>query len=153
MLRYFCSAFMCCALGTVKRATITCNLFCNLLQNELKDDVVHFTTHVQTCLATNQVVAGCVKLSKKVEFYFLQQLLLRSKWRNFRVWRDSRVVLSNQKSVSTQLCSRTRCIAFQFVLRQWLETSCTFLPLLRGPRTIFYQDEARLRQHAILVRN
>ena len=50
-------------------------------------------------------VEGCVKLSQKVEFYFLQQLLLRSKWRIFRVWRDLRVVLSNQKSVSTQLAA------------------------------------------------
>ena len=30
--------------------------FATLLQNELNRDVVRFTTHVQTCLATNQVV-------------------------------------------------------------------------------------------------
>ena len=37
------------------------------LQNELKSDVARFTTHVQTCLATNQVVAGCENLLQKVE--------------------------------------------------------------------------------------
>ena len=30
--------------------------FATLLQNELNRDVARFTTHVQTCLATNQVV-------------------------------------------------------------------------------------------------
>ena len=38
-----------------------------LLQNELKSDVARFTTHVQTCLATNQDVAGCENLLQKVE--------------------------------------------------------------------------------------
>jgi len=33
----------------------------------LKNDVARFTTHVYTCLATNQVVAGCGKLLQKVE--------------------------------------------------------------------------------------
>ena len=37
--------------GQQKRATC----FVTLLQNELERDVAHFTTHVQTCLATNQV--------------------------------------------------------------------------------------------------
>ena len=30
-----------------------------LLKNELKGYVLHFTTHVHTCLATNQVFASC----------------------------------------------------------------------------------------------
>ena len=34
----------------------TCNLSCNVAANELNSDVARFTTHVQTCLATNQVV-------------------------------------------------------------------------------------------------
>ena len=39
-----------------KRATC----FATLLQNELKSDVCAFFAHVQTCLATNQVVESCV---------------------------------------------------------------------------------------------
>jgi len=31
-----------------------------LLQNELNGDVARLTTHVQTCLAANQVVASCL---------------------------------------------------------------------------------------------
>ena len=38
-----------------------------LLQNELNSDVARFTTHVQTCLETNQVVAGCEKLLQNIE--------------------------------------------------------------------------------------
>ena len=38
-----------------------------ILPNELNDDVGRFTTHHQTCLVTNQVVAGCEKLLLKVE--------------------------------------------------------------------------------------
>ena len=37
--------------GQQKRTTC----FVTLLQNELESDVARFTTHVQTCLATNQV--------------------------------------------------------------------------------------------------
>ena len=42
--------------GQQKRATC----FATLLQNELKSDVCAVFAHVQTCLATNQVVASCV---------------------------------------------------------------------------------------------
>ena len=38
-----------------------------VLPNELNDDVGRFTTHHQTCLVTNQVVARCEKLLWKVE--------------------------------------------------------------------------------------
>ena len=38
--------------GNKRRATF----LATLLQNELNRDVERFTTHVQTCLATNQVV-------------------------------------------------------------------------------------------------
>ena len=38
-----------------------------LVLQELKSDVASLTTHGQTCLATNQVVAGCEKLLQKVE--------------------------------------------------------------------------------------
>ena len=64
----------------------------------------------QTCLATNQVVAGwetllqtaessstfCNKIRACCGFYQPQTNL-------FRVWRDSRVSLSNQKTVFTEL--------------------------------------------------
>ena len=48
-----------------KQKHATC--FETLLQNELKSDLARFTTHVQTCLATNQDVAGCENLLQKVE--------------------------------------------------------------------------------------
>ena len=84
-----------------------------LVLQELKSDVASFTTHVQTCLATNQVFAGCEKLLQKVEsnstfcnkiclccaFYRPNANLFCSKLRNATVRRDSRTVLSNQKSV------------------------------------------------------
>ena len=41
--------------------------FAILLQNELKSSVACVTTYIQTCLATNQVVAGCEKLLQKGE--------------------------------------------------------------------------------------
>ena len=69
-----------------------------------------------------------------------------SKWRNARVWHNSRVILSNQKLVFTQLAtswfvtrqvwawvSKTRNIAFQLVLQQCWKTSCTlFCPSWRN---------------------
>ena len=36
-------------------------------KTKLKNDVARFTTHVPTCLATNQDVGGCEKLLQKVE--------------------------------------------------------------------------------------
>ena len=56
-----------------KRATKTCNWLLTLLQNELNSDVARFSTHVQTCLATNSVAriffAG-VK-TRKVEHFLV----------------------------------------------------------------------------------
>ena len=40
--------------------------FATLLQNELNSDVARFISHVQTCPATNSVVAGCKNLLQKV---------------------------------------------------------------------------------------
>ena len=87
-----------------------------------------FTTHVQTSLATNQIVAGCENLLQKVEssstfcnklckccaFYGLKANLFCSNWRNSSVWRDSRVILSNQKSVFTELAA-----TFFFLRQVW----------------------------------
>ena len=36
-------------------------------KKKLKNDVARFKTHIQICLATNQVVAGCETLLLKVE--------------------------------------------------------------------------------------
>ena len=71
----------------------------------------------QTCLATNRVVAGCGNLLQEVKivvllfatkfvrcaFYRPTANLFGSEQRNSPVWLDSRVILSNQKSVHAQL--------------------------------------------------
>ena len=71
----------------------------------------------QTCLATNRVVAGCGNFLQEVKivvllfatkfvrcaFYRPIANLFRSERRNSPVWLDSRVILSNQKSVHAQL--------------------------------------------------
>ena len=45
----------------IKRATKKVRLFfASLLQNDMKSYVACFTTHIQTCLATHQVVGSCV---------------------------------------------------------------------------------------------
>ena len=97
-----------------------------------------YTTHIQTCLATNQVVAGCKNLLQKVEsssffcdkictccvFYQPKANLFCSKWRNSHVWRDSCVILSNQKFEFTQLATTL------FVTRQvwtWVVKRATSL--------------------------
>ena len=145
------------------------NLFAALLQNELKSNVEHFTTYVQTCLAANEVAAGCENLLQKLESTFTfcnkictccafyhrppwnrcpatiqvvggcenllqkvessctfcnkictccasigpRQTLFCCKWRNSLVWRDSRVILSNQKSVLSRQLATTWFVARQ----------------------------------------
>ena len=73
----------------------------------------------QTCLVTNQVVAGCKTLLQKVErnstfskkistccaFYRLKANLFCGKWWESSVRLDSCVILHNQKSVFTQLAT------------------------------------------------
>ena len=97
-----------------------------------------YTTHIQTCLATNQLVAGCTNLLQKVEsssffcdkictccvFYQPKANLFCCKWRNSHVWHDSRVILSNQKLEFTQLATTL------FVARQvwtWVVKHATLL--------------------------
>jgi len=41
-----------------------------MLQNELNGNAVRFTTHNQTCLATNQAIAGCKKVLQEVDLLF-----------------------------------------------------------------------------------
>ena len=72
-----------------------------------------YTTHIQTYLATNQVVAGLQKVESSSFFlrqnlYMLHVLqpkanLFCSKWCNSHVWHDSRIIFSNQKLEFTQL--------------------------------------------------
>ena len=82
----------------------------------------------------------CNKLCKCCAFYPPKANLFCSNLRNSCVWRDSCVMLSNQKSVFTQLAvtffffetglnvgGKTRNIAFQLVLHQCCKASCTFL--------------------------
>ena len=140
--------------GTVKRATKTCNLFCIIASKRVKKRCCAFY-HPH---AANQLVAGCENLLQKVEscstfcnktctccaFYRRRPKLFCSKWRNSRDGVNSRLLLSNQKSVFTQLAADFICyktglnvggktcnIAFQLVFQQCCKTSCTFsLPLL-----------------------
>ena len=82
----------------------------------------------------------CNKICSCFAFYRLKANLFCRKWRNSRVWHDSRVTLSNQKSVFTQLATTwfaarqvwflrgtTRNIAIQLVLHICCRITCTFL--------------------------
>ena len=42
------------------RKTKTCNLFCKIAAKRVEKEWCTFTTHVQTCLGTNQALANCV---------------------------------------------------------------------------------------------
>ena len=88
--------------------------FAKLLQNEWNNDAARFTTLESTCLATSQVTRSCCSKMRAVLLFATKSIqccafhrpkakLFCNKWRNSRVWRDSRVILSNQKSVFTQL--------------------------------------------------
>ena len=103
----------------------------------------------QTCPATNQVVAGCETLLQTVESSsaFCNKIraccgFYRPKTNLFRVWRDSRVMLSNQKTVFTELATTW------FVVRQvwtWLVkhvTSQTFFGLIcNGLNCNYHRDD------------
>ena len=85
------------------------------------------------------------KICTRWEFYRPKVNLPFSKrWRNFLVWRDSRVVSSNQKSVFTQLAAKFRN-NLQPVLQQSFGTTCTFLTVvcfyrnLRGSNLILWR--------------
>ena len=53
--------------GTVKRATKTCNVSCNIAAKQVEERCCAFYHPHQTCRATNQIVACCKKLLRKVE--------------------------------------------------------------------------------------
>ena len=97
-------------------------------KNEIQSDVAHFTTHGSNLSCKKSGCCKKAKLSQKVEnssicfcnkictcctSNWLLSNLFCSKWRKSRVWRDFRVIVSNQKSVFTQLLTLTR-----FVVRQ-----------------------------------
>ena len=147
-----------CYWPTVERAAKTCYLSCMLLQNELKSDVLRFTTN-ESNLSCNEsaccrfwaVVAEsrepanvrcATKSVRVVRFYRPKADLFCNKWCNSHVWLDSHVILSNQKSIFTQLAT-TWFAAKQVwtwpvnsqhsfsTLQQCCKTSCTFYrPLL-----------------------
>ena len=117
-----------------------------------------YTTHIQTCLATNQLVAGCTNLLQKVEsssffcdkictccvFYQPKANLFCCKWRNSHVmaWLLCNFIQSEIRIHATcnnlicyqtglNMGGKTRNIAFQHVLQQCCKTSCMFLlPIL-----------------------
>ena len=97
-------------------------------KNEIHSDVAHFTTHGSNLSCKKSGCCKKAKLLQKVEnssicfcnkictccaSNWLLSNLFCSKWRKSRVWRDFRVIVSNQKSVFTQLLTQTR-----FVVRQ-----------------------------------
>ena len=126
----------------------TCNLFCNIAVKRVEMRRCAFYQSPSNMSCSKSV---CCRVRKVVAesrewFYFLQQNLytlrvLRaqakanlffSKWRNSRVWCDSRVVLSNQKflicyKTGLTVCGRTSNIAIQLFLQKCCKTSCTFL--------------------------
>ena len=127
--------------------------FAALMQNEFITDVARFTTQVQSYLATCQVrlmqqvessSSFCTKISKHCGFYQQKPNSFCSKWRNTRVLRDCRVLLSNQKSAFRQLapayCCRTSLnmdgkthnIAIQLVLQQRCKKGRFCCPLYRS---------------------
>ena len=57
-------------------------IFFSSPQNELNSDFARFTTHVWTCLATNQVVASCVNTNFWLDK--TTQKSLESSWRELR---------------------------------------------------------------------
>ena len=102
--------------------------FTTLLQIELNSDDARLRSTSQTCLATNQVVADCETLLQTVESsstfcYKIRACYGFNRTNLSRVWRDSRVILSNQKTVFTEL------VITWFVARQvwtWLVKHVTF---------------------------
>ena len=79
--------------GTVNRATKTGNLLCNITAKRVEKRCCEFY-HPRSNQSCNQL--GCCRLRKVVA---------ESREYFYRVWRDSRVILSKQKSVFTQLAA------------------------------------------------
>ena len=111
--------------GTVRRATKMFNQVQLVLQHCCETSSKAVLRRVllpmnhQTCLATNHVVAGCENLLQEVKRVVL---LFATKFEHVArftgllqtclaasdvtpVWRDSRVILSNQRSVQAQLAT------------------------------------------------
>ena len=90
--------------------------FERLLQNEWNNDVARFTTleSNQSCnksgceklvLIDEGSSTFCNKIWTRCAFHRPKANLFCNKWRNSHFWRDSRVLLSNQKSVFRQLAT------------------------------------------------
>ena len=54
---------------------------CFTLQNKLQSYVVHFDTHIQTCLATNQVFASCMNTD-----FWLHKIMSHYTWNLCLCW-------------------------------------------------------------------
>ena len=91
--------------GQEERATC----FSILLQKELNSDVARVTTHESNLSRNERGSRRLGKLLQKVEtastcVYMLRVSLAQGKLVLRHAWRDFRVILSNQKSVFTQIC-------------------------------------------------
>ena len=145
--------------------TKTCSLFC-------KSYVLRFTSHIQTCCRLRKVVAEI-----REWFYFLPQNLYMctfyrskanlfcSRLRNSRVWRDSRVILSNKKLVFAQHAATFTCfktglnggvkkcnIAFEHVLLQFCKKKvprccCPFYRSFEGLFEVSMPNDRNARVH------
>ena len=88
-----------------------------------------FTTHVQTCLTTNQVFAGCEKLLQKVKS---SSTLRNEIFTCYAFYRPRATNATNNGIINFLLQDRfdvsgkTRNIAIQLVLQQCCKTSFTF---------------------------
>ena len=61
------SRFHCMPVPQITAQTLEVTCFATLQRNKFKSNVARFASHVQTCLTTNQVVAGCENLLQKVD--------------------------------------------------------------------------------------
>ena len=107
------------------------NCFATLRQNELKSDVANFTTHepnlhkirllyvAKGCCREHSSSTFCNKLCTCRAFYWPKANLFCSKWRNSCVCRDSRVILSNQKSLIAMSYLRWANLLHQRFERWW----------------------------------
>ena len=134
----------------VKPEAKTCTLFVALLLNKLNSDVARFTTKESnlSCSKKGGIVMQkvessytyCNRICSCCAFYRPTANLFCNKWRKSRVWRDSRAILSNQKSVFTQLATTW------FVARQILKRATSFF-------NTFCINVAKKRLHVFVARS
>ena len=125
--------------GTVKRATKTCNLFCSIASKQVKKLCCAFTTHMQQIRLLQVAKRLLQKVESSSTFYnktytccaFYRPDCFAASDVTLVYGVNSRLLLSNQKSVFTQLAAnficcktglnvggKTRNIAIQLVVKQ-----------------------------------